>query len=122
MLAALGTARAELAGLAEQPVWTLSDGPLADAVAAAVGLVAQAQAVLVRLVGEVDARGVATATGAPTTVSWLKQRHKLHPGEAAQLVRTAAAFRGRATANPGRVDGRGHLAGARARHRNNAPP
>ena len=91
--AAVDGLRAGLTGLVEEPVWTLSDGQLAPAVTAAVALVTQSQAMLLRLVGEADARGVAAVMGAPSTTSWLRARHHLHPGQASQLVKTAHAFR-----------------------------
>lgn len=85
-------AAAVTAGLGE-PVWTLGDRQLTEAVDATLAVVASAQALLAGLVGEVDARGTATATGAPTTVSWLRHHHNLAPVEAAKLVHTATALR-----------------------------
>ena len=74
-------------------MWTMAGRDLPIAVAGALALVAQAQSVLLGVIGEADDRGVAKAQGLPSSVSCLRARHKLHPGDAAQLVRTAAAFR-----------------------------
>lgn len=89
----LTDAAAAVAGALGEPVWMLGDRDLTSVVGSALALVARTQALLARLVGEVDARGLATETGAPTTVAWLRHRHKLAPVEAAKLVRTAAALR-----------------------------
>jgi len=101
VLAGLGATHQSVTGLLSDPLWTMTDRDLPAAVTAALRLVASAQALLIGVVGEVDARGVATATGAVSTTGWLRARHKLHPGEAARLVRTAKAFAGGLPAYPG---------------------
>lgn len=91
--AGLAGATAAVSGALAEQGWTLGERDLAEAVGTTLALIARTQALLLRLVGEVDARGVATATGAPSTVSWLRHRHTLAPVEAAKLVRTAGALR-----------------------------
>ncbi len=91
--AGLADAAAGISAALAEPGWTLGERDLAATVGSALALIARTQALLLGLVGEVGARGVATETGAPSTVSWLRHRHKLAPVEAARLVRTAAALR-----------------------------
>lgn len=71
---ALAAARAAPAALADARLWPLSDAELTAVVAEAGAVVAQAQAVLLRLVGEADARQALLADGAASSSAWLRHR------------------------------------------------
>jgi len=90
---ALESARASLSVAAAAPVWMVGDSRLAELVAEAAEVVARAQAVLLRLVGEADAREALVGQGAPSSAAWLRQRARLAPAEASTYVRTARALR-----------------------------
>ena len=60
---------------------------------AALRVKAQADAVLLATIGEVEARGLARSRGASSTRAWLHAAHRLDPAEASMLVRTAASLR-----------------------------
>jgi len=77
----------------EQRLWAQSDAAVVDRVQAALRVRAQANAVLLAAVGEVEARGLARTRGATSTRAWLHGAHQLDPAEASMLVRTAAALR-----------------------------
>lgn len=62
-------------------------------VEAALRIRAQADAVLLAAVGEVEARGLASARGASSTRAWLHGAHRLDPAEASMLVRAAKSLR-----------------------------
>jgi hypothetical protein len=94
VLELIDAARAMVRGFADLALWTVPEKDLPAAVAAALGLVAQAQSVLLGVIGEAIDRGVPASIGSPSPTAWLRDRHKVHPGEAARLVRTAAALRG----------------------------
>jgi hypothetical protein len=49
-------------------------------------------AATLRLVHEVDRRGVAVERGRTSTAAWLRAAHRLHPATATRLVRTATAL------------------------------
>jgi hypothetical protein len=95
---AVERADAVLAEAAEAAVWSLADAELAGLVVAAGRLVAQAQGVLLRLVGEADAREALTAQGATSTAAFLRHRLRLSPAEAAACAKTARATRTMAAA------------------------
>lgn len=90
----LGHAGAALTEACEERLWAQSDGQILDRVASALRVRAQAEAVLLAAVGEVDARGLAASRGASSTRAWLTGAHQLDPGEASVLVRTATVLRG----------------------------
>ena len=90
---ALESARASLSVAAEAPMWTVGESRLAELVAEAAEAVARAQAVLLRLVGEADAREALVGQGAPSSAAWLRHRARLAPAEASTYVRTARALR-----------------------------
>jgi len=92
-LSGLADARHAVSVAAGQPLWTLTDRELAVQVADAVALRAQADALLLAHLGEADARGLARTRGATSTAAWLRGSHRLGPGEASRLVRTARAVR-----------------------------
>ncbi|MFL6128336.1 MAG: DUF222 domain-containing protein [Mycobacteriales bacterium] len=90
---AMASARAALTEIAEARLWRLSDPELTALVVAAGAMVAQAQAVLLRLVGEADAREALLADGAASSSAWLRHRLRLSPSEASSYVRTARGLR-----------------------------
>jgi len=89
----LSDARAAVRATASRATWALSDEQAVARVGDAVRLRAQADAVLLAAIGEVDARGLARARGATSTTAWLQGAHQVGPGQAARLVGTARALR-----------------------------
>jgi len=77
----------------EQRLWAQSDFEVVSRVEAALRVRAQADAVLLAAVGEVEARGLARTRGATSTRAWLNGAHQLDPAEASMLVRTAKSLR-----------------------------
>ena len=88
-LAGLSAAVAELASVASQTCWQETDQALLAGLVELGRLTHAQDAALHRLVREVDRRGTATGTGAPSTAAWLRERLHLHPGAAKRLVTTA---------------------------------
>ena len=84
---------AGLAEAGEERLWAASDDEVVGRVAAALRVRAQADAVLLGAVGEVEARGLARARGASSTRAWLIGAHRVDPGEAGMLVRTGRSLR-----------------------------
>ncbi|MGI8702059.1 MAG: DUF222 domain-containing protein, partial [Nocardioidaceae bacterium] len=86
----------------------VADRQVVAGVAAAYRLVAQAQSVALSLLGELDARGLAVETGAPSTLAWLIATRRMRPQDAkrdvvlAQLLHTAE---GATSTLDGTVDG-----------------
>ncbi|MBA3292330.1 MAG: DUF222 domain-containing protein [Geodermatophilaceae bacterium] len=89
----LDRAGAVLTEACGQRLWAQSDIEIADRVEAALRVRAQADAVLLGTVGEVEARGLARARGASSTRAWLHGAHQLDPAQASMLVRTARSLR-----------------------------
>jgi hypothetical protein len=77
---------------ADGELWTMAGPDLLEATAELHRLMCAADAVLHGMVREIDVRGAATATGAPTTRAWLRERLHLHPGAAKRLTATARAL------------------------------
>ncbi len=92
--AAVAELSAVLDRAAEVPTWVPSDEALSAAVAACATAVTRAQALLVGLVGEIDARGIGTRRGAVSTAAWLRHVLNAMPREARTLVGVATAIRG----------------------------
>ena len=90
---AVGRAEAVLAEAADAALWSLGDAELAGLVVAAGRLVARAQGVLLRVVGEADVREALTAQGATSSAAFLRHRLRLSPAEAAACAKTARAIR-----------------------------
>ena len=95
---AVAAAEAALAEAADAALWSVADAELAGLVVAAGRLVARAQGLLLRLVGEADAREVLTAGGATSSAAFLRHRLRLSPSEAASCAKTARATRSVAAA------------------------
>jgi Domain of unknown function (DUF222) len=91
--AAVERAGAALGEAADSPLWSLDDADLADLVVEAGRLAARAQGLLLRLVGEADARDALTAGGAASSAAFLRHRVRLSPAEASSCARTARAVR-----------------------------
>ncbi len=90
---ALTEVRSLLGEAVDCPVWSLSDARLREEVVEAGAVVAQAQALLLRLVGEADAREALLHDGAPSAPAWVRHRLRISPSEAASYVRTGRALR-----------------------------
>ena len=80
VLDGLAAAAAGLADAWQSPVWPLGSEQLTDALDQMVELHRQAEAVYLRLLGEVDSRGIPLIEGASNTKSWLRERHRSPPG------------------------------------------
>src|SRR5215203_5112092 len=91
--AAVVDAAVALETAAEAALWPLRDVELAELVVAAGRLAARAQGLLLRLVGEADARDALTADGATSSAAFLRHRLRLSPSEAAACAKTARATR-----------------------------
>ncbi len=52
----------------------------------------RADALALRVVHAVDSQAVAVQQGQPSTATWLRSAHRLHPGEATRTVRVAKAL------------------------------
>lgn len=63
-----------LAGVAEAPLWSLTDTELPELLAAAGTALARLQGLIVRLVGETDARELASRLGCSSTAALARQR------------------------------------------------
>jgi hypothetical protein len=79
VLDGLVAAMARLADARTGPLWPLGTKQLTDALDQIVRLNRQAEAIYLRLLDEIDARGIPLSDGAPNTKSWLRERHRL-PG------------------------------------------
>src|SRR5215207_258256 len=91
--AAVERAGAALAEAAGGSLWSVRDSELTDLVVEAGRLAARAQGLLLRLVGEADAREALTGQGATSTAAFLRHRLRLSPSEASSCARTARAVR-----------------------------
>jgi len=83
-----------LAGVAEAPLWSLTDTELPELLAAAGTALARLQGLIVRLVGETDARELASRLGCSSTAALARQRLAMTPAAAAELTTVARAARG----------------------------
>ncbi len=84
-------AAVDAAGSAD--LWATSDRTLAEAAVACGRLVSRTQALLSRLLGEVDVRGLAQRSGACSTTAWTRHELNLTPHEAWTVVDIGAALR-----------------------------
>ena len=113
LAAAVERAGAALGEAAEASVWSVGDGELAGLVVEAGRVAARAQGLLLRLVGEADARDVLTADGATSSAAFLRGRLRMSPGEASSCAKTARAVRTVAAAT-GAACAAGEVTGAQA--------
>jgi hypothetical protein len=79
-----------LAVLAGARLWALSSPEVVAALDQAQALAVELNAVLLRLVREIDARGIAKSAGASSTAVWIRNRYRVSIRYAHRLVRTAA--------------------------------
>jgi Domain of unknown function (DUF222) len=86
--AALTLMEQALTGAADAAAWSLPDEDVLEALHHGERLAARLAGLQLRLIGEADARDVASRLGAPSTAALLRQRLRLHPGDA---VRTLTA-------------------------------
>ncbi|MDQ3716615.1 MAG: 13E12 repeat family protein, partial [Actinomycetota bacterium] len=89
----LDRAGAVLTEACGQRLWAQSDTEIVQRVAAAMRVRAQADALLLDAIAEVDARGLANRRGCSSTRAWLRSAHRIASYEAAKLVSTAKALR-----------------------------
>ena len=89
-LDAIGAALDGLTGVAD---WALPAEHVAVLTLAAQRTTARVEALTLRLLGEADARDVATTLGATSTAAWFGAATRVRPGQATAAVRTARALR-----------------------------
>ncbi|MDQ3055940.1 MAG: 13E12 repeat family protein, partial [Actinomycetota bacterium] len=89
----VAAARAAVSEALAGGVWSRSDADLVVDVRETLALRAQVDALLLAQVAEVDSRGIAARRGCPSTRAWLRSAHRIAPGEASALVRTALSLR-----------------------------
>src|SRR5918993_3097504 len=113
LAAAVERAEAALGEAAQAPSWSLTDAELTELVGAAGRLAARAQGLLLRVVGEADAREALTADGATSSAAFLRGRLRMSPAEAASCAKTARAVRAIA-GRTGAACAAGQVTGAQA--------
>jgi hypothetical protein len=87
--AALAAVDDALAQLAAANLWSMSEPDVLDLRIDLEASRARLESVTLTVTREVDGRGAATATGAPSTAAWLRGRLRLHPGAAKAEVELA---------------------------------
>lgn len=101
----LASLSSSLAGCATEPTWTLPDQELVACFDAAQALTAMADGLWLRLLGELDARGVALEQGASSTAVWLREHTRTEARQAARLVKLARVLRERPALQAALSDG-----------------
>ncbi|CAN5332122.1 HNH endonuclease signature motif containing protein [soil metagenome] len=104
---------AALDEVAEAPLWAMPGRSLLELTAAAGSLVGRVQELLVRLVGEVDARELPAELGATNPMAWVRHQLRVTPRLAKELVTVARATRTELSAT-GRALAAGRLTLAQA--------
>ena len=87
--AALAAVDDALGQLGSANLWSMSESDLLDLRIDLEASRARLESVTLAVTREVDGRGAATATGAPSTAAWLRGRLRLHPGAANAEVELA---------------------------------
>jgi hypothetical protein len=87
--AALAAVDDALAQLSSANLWSMSESDVLDLRIGLEATRARLESVTLAVTREVDGRGAATATGAPSTAAWLRGRLRLHPGAAKAEVELA---------------------------------
>ena len=87
--AALAAVDDALRQLASANLWSMSESEVLDLRIGLEAGRARLESVTLAVTREVDGRGAATATGAPSTAAWLRGRLRLHPGAATAEVELA---------------------------------
>ena len=86
--------RRELADLVDTPTWSLDDNRLDKRIGDVLGLKAQVDELVARLVAEADDRNLPHRFGASSTRAHLMTAHRMSAGEASRTVRTAKLLHG----------------------------
>lgn len=94
----IDAARDAVSAAYEQPLWQCTDNDLAEEISAALALRAQADAVLLARLAEAESRNLSARRGFRSLPAWLRATHRLAPGEASVLARTAVGLRDRVAA------------------------
>jgi len=97
---ALAAIDAGLDGLGEANLWSLSDSDLLELRVAIERTRARLEARVLAVTREVEGRGSAVATGAPSTAAWLRGRLLMHPGATKAEVALAADLAGGLAGDP----------------------
>ncbi|MBA3293929.1 MAG: DUF222 domain-containing protein [Geodermatophilaceae bacterium] len=113
-LSVIDAAREAVAAAYGQPVWRCTDSDLVEEISAALALRAQADAVLLTRLAEAESRDLCKRRGFRSMPAWLRAAHRLAPGEACGLVRTAVGLRDRVAAT-GAALGAGDISYGQAR-------
>ncbi len=105
----VASARSVLAEGAAAPVWSFADRELAEALTEAGRLAAQAEELRLRLLGQMDSRGLARAAGATSTAALVRDSQRVSQRAAGRDVALAGALdrnceRTRAALTDGRVN------------------
>ena len=87
--AALAAVDDALGQLGSANLWSMSESDVLDLRIDLEATRARLESVTLAVTREVDGRGAATATGAPSTAAWLRGRLRLHPGAAKAEVELA---------------------------------
>jgi hypothetical protein len=87
--AALAAVDDALGQLGSANLWSMSESDLLDLRIDLEATRARLESATLAVTREVDGRGAATATGAPSTAAWLRGRLRLHPGAAKAEVELA---------------------------------
>ena len=74
-----------------EPVWAKPESPVVDELDQLLIAAQKIAAATLARVREVDGRGLAVAEGATSTLSWLRDRHRISGGAASRLVKLARA-------------------------------
>jgi hypothetical protein len=75
-----------------QPVWAKPDSLVVDELERLVVAGRKVAAATLARVREIDGRGLAVGAGATSTLSWLRDRHRMSNGAASRLVKLARAL------------------------------
>jgi hypothetical protein len=86
---AIARAREAMGDVGDIEAWRLTDAELLEAVEGLYRLTSRVQAQALRLLAEIDSRGVAADAGSPSTAAWLTARTQTRVGVARRHVRLA---------------------------------
>jgi hypothetical protein len=74
------------------PVWSATDTVLIKHLDSVQAMISQVACLQLRLLREVDGRGIPVGQGASSTTAWLRDRYRISGGAAQRMVRLAAAL------------------------------
>ena len=92
---AVAAARGAMTGLRGVEAWSLGNGDLVRATEDVYRLVSVVNGEALRLLGELESRGLAPDAGAPTSAAWLTANLRMRVGTARRQVALAKALAGR---------------------------